>query len=253
MREERAHKRFVVRDMDIDGKMLFAREVKVMDVCMLGISLKADRRFEIGREYTVKLAYKDKALLLKGTVVWSVLNGKNTGSRGNVIPIYEAGIKFTGSPCDELRGLIDLIDSQKQRHSELDSVDKVSRQKPAPKFQSDPLQKGIVDLTVGYRLKKVSLNGLLVESEWELALDTRLPMEISLPRHGAISFMGRVAYCLRGESAANTHYNIGIEFIGMSLGDKEKVKRLIRLLNNRDEASPFYVRSGSLRFEKQLI
>ncbi|MCL5422550.1 MAG: PilZ domain-containing protein [Nitrospirae bacterium] len=61
--------------MDINGKMLFTSEVKPIDVSIGGICLKADRRFEIGREYTLKLEYDDKILSVNGSVVWSVLSG----------------------------------------------------------------------------------------------------------------------------------------------------------------------------------
>jgi len=248
MVENREHKRFAVKDKDINCWMLFANKVTVIDLCMSGISLQGDKRFEIGREYAVKLGYEDKVLSLKGTVVWSVLSGKSEGFFGNVGPIYKAGVKFTAAPLDKLSGLIDMIGSQKQRYSGLDSAHKVSRQLPAPKkFQINPPQKPILDMPGGYRLKRVSLNGLLVESEREIAIGTRLPMAISLPGNIAISFMGKVAYsyCLRAETASNTRYNVGIAYIDMSLDHKEKLKRLIRFLEDKSEASSLLVRSSS--------
>jgi len=40
--------------------MLFAAEVDVIDISFGGISLRADRRFDIDREYSVKFKYKDE-------------------------------------------------------------------------------------------------------------------------------------------------------------------------------------------------
>jgi hypothetical protein len=246
MGEQREHKRFAVRDMGINCWIPLANKVTVNDLCMSGISLQANRRFDIGREYAVKLGYQDQFLSLKGTVVWSVLSGKSTGFSGNLGALYKAGAKFAAAPLDKLQGLINMIGSQTQRCSELDSAHQVSRQLPAQKkFQIDSDEKTIVDMTIGDRLKRVSLKSLLLESEREIAIGTRLPMSISIPGEMAISIMGRVAYCLRGKTAAYTRYNIGIEYLDMSLDHTEKLKRLIGFWENKGKAS--YCSVGSSR------
>ncbi len=53
-KERRSFPRFTVDIMDIHGKMLFTNDVKILDISMGGVLLKADRRLNIGRDYTIQ-------------------------------------------------------------------------------------------------------------------------------------------------------------------------------------------------------
>jgi Tfp pilus assembly protein PilZ len=247
MEERRQHKRVAVQDMDIHGKMLFANEVRVINICMSGISLKSDRRFEIGREYSLKLEYEDKVLPLNGAVMWSVLSGRGRGLFGENIPIYKAGIKFTTVPTDKLNELIDVvmdvIDSHERDHYELEELHKVSEQGLInTRFHIDPIEKTVLNSPVSYRLRKVSLNGMVIESGHELAIGTRLPMELSLPGNRVISFDGRIAYCLKMQAEGKALHSIGIEFAEMSLTHRERLKEFMLHLDNKNECSSFFVK-----------
>ena len=50
MEERRRHKRFSVDILEISGKMVLARYVKILDISIGGVSFKADRRLHIGHE-----------------------------------------------------------------------------------------------------------------------------------------------------------------------------------------------------------
>ncbi len=95
VQESRQHKRFKVEDMDIHIGMSFAKKVKIINICMDGIMVKADRRLDLGNKYTVKIEYENKALTAKAAVMWSLLieGMKDTG--GNIVPLYLAGMQFT--------------------------------------------------------------------------------------------------------------------------------------------------------------
>jgi len=122
MNEKRLHKRFPVEGMDINVMMLSAREVKVLDISVGGVSLKADRRFDIGSKYSVNLKYKDKVLSLKGVVVWSALCELRKATTGGSIPIYRAGIKLTDFSTDGLNELIDSLASYRHDNLEAQAV-----------------------------------------------------------------------------------------------------------------------------------
>jgi hypothetical protein len=49
--EKRQHGRFKVKGLDITGRTMFASMVKINDISANSVSLKADRRMEIGRVY----------------------------------------------------------------------------------------------------------------------------------------------------------------------------------------------------------
>ena len=109
MADRRQFERFSVNILDMNGKMMFARNVKVVNISMGGISFKADRRLNIGRNYTIKLENRDQVLTMEGSVVSSVLSESQKDPAGDVIPVYTAGMKFT-KVSDESR-LKEIIDS----------------------------------------------------------------------------------------------------------------------------------------------
>ena len=94
MKDRRRYKRFKVDLIDIDGKMVFASNVKIIDISLGGISLKADRRLNIGSEYTLTVSSKGKVFSTKCIVVWSFIKESIEDPRGNIVPIYTAGMLF---------------------------------------------------------------------------------------------------------------------------------------------------------------
>ena len=94
-KERRSFPRFTVDIMDIHGKMLFANDVKILDISMGGVLLKADRRLNIGRDYTMKLESKGKILNVQGTVVRSMLSESRKDEKGEIVPIYTAGMHLS--------------------------------------------------------------------------------------------------------------------------------------------------------------
>lgn len=86
MEERRRHKRFSVDILEISGKMVLARYVKILDISIGGVSFKADRRLHIGHEYTLKILGKGKELSVKGIVMRSLLSESVGDSRRQCCP-----------------------------------------------------------------------------------------------------------------------------------------------------------------------
>jgi PilZ domain-containing protein len=115
MVDRRRFERFSVNILDMNGKMMFARNVKIVNISMGGISFKADRRLNIGRNYSVKLENKDRVLTMEGSVVSSVLGESQKDSAGDIVPIYTAGMKFTKvSDESRLKEIINLVMQQQE-------------------------------------------------------------------------------------------------------------------------------------------
>jgi Tfp pilus assembly protein PilZ len=105
-------------ETELRGKLAFANAVTIYDISLGGISLRTDRRIDIGKEYLLKLQYKTTEISVKGVVVWSVLSQSQTDSQGNIIPIYSCGLKFNLSSTDEIKQCIDLIEKQSKADNE---------------------------------------------------------------------------------------------------------------------------------------
>ena len=119
----RQRKRYKMDETEIHGKLAFANEVKIHDISLGGISLKADRRINIGKEYLLKLKYKGTEISAKGVVVWSVLSESQADSKGNVIPIYSCGLKFNSSSNEQIKEFIGLIEKNYKEENEQKNID----------------------------------------------------------------------------------------------------------------------------------
>lgn len=113
MRNRRHHERFAVNLLEINGKMLLAKYVKILDISIGGVALKADKRLNIGSEYTLRIEGKGMGLKLKGIIVWSLLDDTLKTSRGDFIPIYKAGMKFTEVSKDQIDEIENFIEFHK--------------------------------------------------------------------------------------------------------------------------------------------
>ena len=219
--EKRQRKRFVVEDMEIHGKMVFATEVRVLNISVSGISVKADRRLDIGKDYTLKLVEGDKEMSLKGTVVWSSISGSREGLRGEAVPLYTAGLKFSNLVTDKMTELGQFIGMH------LNGDDhRLGGLRVAVLGQ----ERAVLDYPSQYRVKKLSLSGMQIESTQAIRPEARFPMEMSLPEEGPIRFTGRVTSCRLVRDEGADHYDIGIAFMNMTEKDIDRLKEFISLL-----------------------
>jgi hypothetical protein len=114
MQEKRRYKRFTVDSGELQSSMVLADHVQVLDISEGGISLKADLRLNIGRQYTLAVKNKHNASTVKGIIVWSSLVDHKEDSAGNSVPIYEAGLQFTQVSREAIHEIIGYLQDKKQ-------------------------------------------------------------------------------------------------------------------------------------------
>jgi len=155
MQERRQHKRLTVEHVKVNGEIPLASDVKIMDLSMNGILVKADRRLNIGNKYSLKIGYKGKGLLVKATVMRCLLVESVKDADGNVKPIYLAGMQFTDVSNEKIEEIINFIEADTQvsclnqilSESEIES--------------SGEIIKKIEDTYVMYENKALSYYGIL--------------------------------------------------------------------------------------------
>jgi c-di-GMP-binding flagellar brake protein YcgR len=230
MQDKRRYKRFSVDILGINGKMMFANDVEIHDISVGGISLRVDRRLNIGNEYTLKIGdSKNKTISLKGSVVWSKISGTKKGLKDEIIPIYSAGMKFVTMSAERIKELTTFLEGQENFSRE--KLHSPSGLRCSMRFLvSPPLKKAVLDVRESYAVKKLSLGGMLIESESPLEINDRVPMEILLPGDTPIEFLGRTASCLKVPEGDHSRYDIGIEFVEMTEADKRKLHEFVLVL-----------------------
>jgi PilZ domain len=98
MQDNRRYKRFQSDSIELNGKMIMAQKVEIIDISLGGIALKTDKRLNVGREYLIKLGYKGESIDMKGTIIRCELSNIEEGSDGECVSIYSAGIMFKNIP-----------------------------------------------------------------------------------------------------------------------------------------------------------
>ncbi len=114
MQEVRRYERFSVDKDEINSSMVLAGHVQVLDMSEGGISLKADIRLNIGRQYTLTIKNKLNVLTVKGIIVWSSLTENKEDAKGNIVPIYKAGLQFTNVSREAINEIIGSLQHKKQ-------------------------------------------------------------------------------------------------------------------------------------------
>ena len=233
--EKRRHKRYTLDIYDIQSEMLFAKEVKILDISISGVSLKADKRMDMNREYTLKIRSGGKALIFKGKVIWSVLSGSQQGTRGESVPIYTAGLKFADSSTEKMKEVVDFIEEHKRKEDKQEDIYQLSGLRLFTRFQIEaPDETSLLHCYDGCKVKKLSLGGMLIESENPLEIEITMPMKLTFPQDKSITFQGRIASCLLIENSKPECYDIGVEFLEMPKKENQILVEFIESLEMKN-------------------
>jgi c-di-GMP-binding flagellar brake protein YcgR len=236
MPERRRHERFIVGILEITGTMTFARDVKIHDISVGGVAVTVDKRLDLGGEYTLKIEGKGRALSLRGVVVWSLLSESLMDAHGNVVPVYKAGLKFTDLSQEQVSEIESFIEDHKRELGRELDLTRVGGTRLHVRFKIEHPEKAVLNFYENYKVKKIGLGGMLIESKHELDIDDTFPMEIMLADEKSMKFIGRIASCLPKERGKEARYDIGVEFLDISERNKGILREFIRLLNDIDKS-----------------
>jgi len=218
--EQRRAPRFVVEG--IHGTMTSASLVEILNMSISGAAIRLDRNLRVGGEYSLRLELNDTVLAVKGVVVWSVLSEIQKGREDETKPFYSAGMKFKDILSPRLMELLEFIDEHKiVQENRLGGL----------RFHIDAPGKALLDVPQSYRVKVISLSGLLIETEHPLELRQAYPMDVSLEAGGTLLFSGRIAYCSAVADPAHKRYEIGVAFVEMGAPDRARLAKFIESLS----------------------
>ena len=225
MQDKRKHKRYSLDLLDINGKMSLTDKVEILDISLGGIALKADRRLNMGKEYSMKLQKKGKTLEVKGVVVRSELSGVEERGHGESVSIYTAGLVFKDGFTDKIADFLKPIEQNKKRESPA-AVDR----RLNVRFQITTPGEQVMSYPLQFKVRSISLGGMLIQTPQSVEISSMIPMELSLNDGTAIAFTGRAVSCTRTEHEGQTNYDIGAEFLDLTDKDKMLLKTFIDYL-----------------------
>jgi c-di-GMP-binding flagellar brake protein YcgR len=225
MQDRRQFKRYSLDLLDINGKMSLTDKVEILDISLGGIALKADRRLNMGKEYSMKLQKKGKTLEVKGVVVRSELTGMEERGHGESVSIYTAGLVFKDGFTDKIADFLRPIEQNKK----IESPAVVDRRLNV-RFHITTPEEQVLSYPLQFKVRSISLGGMLIQTPQSVEIGSAMPVELSLNDDTAITFTGRAVSCTRAEHEGQAYYDIRAEFIDLTDKDKMLLKTFIDYL-----------------------
>lgn len=222
MENKRLHERIKLDLVELHGKMSLAEKVEVIDISLGGVSLKADRRLNIGKELSLKLEEKGVVVNLKGVIVRSELSGIEQNAAGERVSVYTAGMMFSEGQSDKIVTFFNFI-MQGMRKEASSGMDRRLNVR-FPTSGSPEKQLGV---PAQFKVKVLSPGGMLIQTDQRLELDTTLPMSLALSAEKTVDFIGRVASCVATEERGQQQYEIGIAFGDLTPEDRTQIRTFI--------------------------
>jgi hypothetical protein len=220
----RKHKRFSARSLNLSAAALFAAKVELLDISLGGACVKSPKRLQSGNTCMLKFEDGEIADPINGTVMWERLAEHKVDLSGEVVSSYVAGIKFDKAFSQLTENMKLMVENLPFREYRLSST--------RYKFHSKVTAS--LDYHEQFRVKSLSLGGLLVESLNEIPKDSELSLLLSLPGQSrALCFSSKVVSCvlLEGGIQNSSRYDVGVEFIDMPAKDSARLKKVIESLS----------------------
>jgi Tfp pilus assembly protein PilZ len=214
LKPKRRHPRFVVEG--VEGRIGLRAHVELLDVGPGGAAIRSKRKLNVGDEYALSFEVGGQSVTIKGVVVWSV------PSQAQADPDhYSAGIKFTAIPPAKLKALVEAA-----------GQDRVTpeRRVAGIRLQFQVPGKAFLESVVVYKVRLVSLSGVLIETARRPEGEGVYEMEILPPGREAFAFTGRVRSSFEVADAVPPRYEIGIEFLDMSSEARERLNGFVAWL-----------------------
>ena len=222
MENKRKFDRHVVSGLH--GRMLFSADVEILNISMDGAAIATAQRLSIGREYALKIRVDGRDLNLRGRVVWSVLSHSRTLESGEVAPVYRAGMSFTNTLTDTAMQLMSYIENNRG--------DSAEQRVLGVRFKVNQAEGSALDLSCSYTIKKISLSGMLIETDAFLRQGSLQDLEIRLDE-ATVPVTGRIVNLAETMVDDAPRYDVGVEFISMTDTDRARLKTYLKGIVHR--------------------
>jgi hypothetical protein len=208
--------------VELDGKMYLIDNVEILNISFGGVSLKADRELNIGKEYLLTLVKKGKSIDVKGIAVRSALSSSEERTNGERVTLYTASMKFKDGQTEKIADFLNLIEQHKK-----EEVPVMVDQRRSVRFHITIPVETVLSHSAKFKVKKISLSGMLIQSEQALEINGMIPMGLSFNAGDPVNFIGRVASCQMANDKGQAYYAIGVEFTDLTDKGRTLLKTFI--------------------------
>jgi hypothetical protein len=221
----RRYKRYRVENMNMRAKTLFAADAELLNMSMGGACIRTVQSLKESEKQLLRLRSEESPLTLPCSLVWQSMSGDAPKSAEKSVPVYKAGVSFSGIPSDKLVKLKDFM-----RRSGSPCEERISdAYKPSLlRFQIHTGNKALMYYTSASPVRKIGLGGMLVELHFDVQPERVFLMELSVPDDNPpMRFRGRIASRLPVSGGRLGRFDVGIEFLDMGLADKFRLSKFL--------------------------
>jgi len=201
----------------------------ILNISNSGALVTSVKPLHIGQRHTLHIRHEDSDISLTGVVVWERLVGYKTNEEGKIAPLYNAGIKFDSIMTKKGAELISFIETSslpKELKPRLSGI----------RVEVSDYESTISEYNAKFEVLKISSGGFLLETSPQLAMGSKLKMEINLQEEKEpIKFLGKVASSRQIPGRDPDAYEAGIEIAEMSEEHRARLEELIASLKEPDK------------------
>jgi c-di-GMP-binding flagellar brake protein YcgR len=230
MKDRRQYQRVTADILDMHGKRVFAKAVRILDMSVGGVLLNIHTKLNTGKKCILRTTEKEKVLNLESIVVWSSPDESAIAGGGDSAPAYKTGLRFINMSKKKMLEIINFIESHSQAVDKRVVKNNLCGYRMNVRVHIQDPEKTMLIFHEGFRIKNLSLGGMLIESEDPLHTGDTVTMKIIRSETTSIHVIGKVASCIMVKENDRDHYDMGIAFLKMTEKDRELLRELICLL-----------------------
>jgi len=208
VQNQRKHKRFSIRLINIESKVNLVGKVDVVDISPGGVLLRTEGRLAIGRECSILFGYRGMQYPVKGLVIRSELSGIDERSGNKSVTRYLVGIVFKDESAGTVKDFLDSIEQSKK----VEMPATANWRFRDVQFNLTTPNEKVLEFPAQFKIQDISRSGVIIRTEQQLDIDSMILLELSLNAAAPVSFMGRVVSCRTSRDRSQGGYAVGVEF-----------------------------------------
>ena len=228
MRNERKHKRFKIRLINIESRVNLVGKVEIVDMSMGGVLLRTEGKLAIGRECSIQFAYRGIQYPVKGLVVRSEMSGIDERSPNRSVSLYLVGIMFKEESAATVKDFLETIELSKR----VEVPATANWRFRDVQFNLTTPNEKVLEFPVQFTIQDISKSGVIILTEQQLKKDYMLLLELSIDSATPVRFMGRVVSCRMPRDRSQECYAVGVEFTDLTDGALEVLQQFMESVKN---------------------
>jgi len=228
MQNQRKHKRFRLRLINIESKVNLVGKTDVVDLSPGGVLLRTEGKLAIGRECSILFGHRGMQYPVKGLVVRSELSGIDERSGNKSVTRYLVGIVFKDESAGKVKDFLDSIEQSKK----VEMPATANWRFRDVQFNLTTPNEKVLEFPAQFTIQDISKSGVIIHTEQQLNKDCVILLELSLNAAAPVSFMGRIVSCRAWRDRGQGGYAVGVEFTELSDSALEVLLQFMESLKN---------------------